>query len=182
MRIGKSAPIKTAIMVLAWIMVWGAGDRWTIGHNAVLAAERTNLAVGKTAAASNVYQNNPKYGAAKAVDGQSSTRWAADTSGGSYWLQVDLGREHVADQFIVREYQSRMTSYSIQYSLDAVTWKTATSGSKAPGPTDTDTTLNPESPIQARYVKLVVDAASSGVSVYEFEIYGQIPQGGETCG
>lgn len=57
------------------------------------AAADTNLALNKTATASDV-ESGTSFTADKAVDGNSSTRWAtnADNAGTApKWLQVDFG-------------------------------------------------------------------------------------------
>ena len=48
-----------------------------------------SLTAGKTAKASNVYENNGNFGADKAVDDEEETRWATDAGTGPCWLEVD---------------------------------------------------------------------------------------------
>ncbi|OAB30842.1 hypothetical protein PMSM_22160 [Paenibacillus macquariensis subsp. macquariensis] len=177
MILQRNVQLRSIVMVLTLVLILGTLSS-ALGSRMIY-AERTNLALGKTATASNVFQNKPNYDASRAVDGQASSRWASDTSQEPYWLQVDLGREFAFDQIVISEYQSRMTSYSIQYSSDGTTWNTGSTGTKASGTKDTVTDIDLDHPITGRYVKLGVDTASSGISIYEFEIYGEIPIGGE---
>ena len=50
-----------------------------------------SLAYGRTATASNVYQNSPEYSADKAFDDDPDTRWGCDWGTHACWLEVDLG-------------------------------------------------------------------------------------------
>lgn len=148
------------------------------GPDAAQAAE-TNLAMGKTATASGVYHDNPTYAASRAVDGQSTSRWATDAIPPPHWLRVDLARTFTFDRVVIGEYQSRITTYAIQTSADGASWQTVHRATKQAGSAHTTTTVELDEPATGRYVRLLIDAASTGPSVYEFEVYGEVPIGGE---
>jgi galactosylceramidase len=85
-----------------------------------------NLAQGKRATASSQWSD--QYAARFAVDGDDNTRWnsAAGKLAGE-WLQVDFGRKIQFDLVSVRQFDARITKYTIQYP-DGDRWLDAVSG------------------------------------------------------
>ena len=140
-----------------------------------------NLAAGKlaTADSSCSAQETPN----KAVNGSlvngTADRWCS--SGGSKWLQVDLGATYTLSSFTLRHAGAggkgtaqNTRDFNIQLSTDNVNWSTAVnvSGNKAA------TTTHAIAPSAARYVRLnVINGAQPGQAnvarIYELEAYGQ---------
>lgn len=93
-----------------------------IGYLAKNANPHANLALGKTAVASSVYDQDFK--ADYALDDNNGTLWKARNNVGPSWLKVDLGKIYnirsVHTQF---EYATWYYQYQIEYSLDGKTWK-----------------------------------------------------------
>jgi alpha-L-fucosidase len=127
-----------------------------------------SLTEGKKATASNVFQKNNHYGAAKAVDGDDHTRWATDGSTGPCWLEVDLGQPQTFDRAVIQEcvdYGVRVKAFELQYK-DGDEWKTFHSG-KAIG-------RNLEvkfAPVTARHVRLNITEGQGGPTIFEFQIF-----------
>ncbi|MFC6230011.1 discoidin domain-containing protein [Paenibacillus allorhizosphaerae] len=130
----------------------------------------SNLAQGKTVTASSTW--SASYSADKAVDGDEGTRWsAASGTSGNQWLTVDLGQPQAFNKVTIREYQSRITGYKIQYSNDGVSWNDAKTGTKSSGTTNTVTNVELDGTFTARYVRLLMAEASNTPTIFEFEIY-----------
>ena len=77
---------------------------------AVLAGSRS-LATGKKAMASNVFQGMAEYGADKAFDGNSETRWATDSGTKSAWLEVDLGKPVTIGRAVIEQAYPRVKAH-----------------------------------------------------------------------
>lgn len=85
-------------------------------------AEGTDLARGATATASSA---DTGKGAALAVDGNLTTRWAvsvADRSRADSWIAVDLGQEREFDRVTLRWEAAAGRAYVLQGSADGETW------------------------------------------------------------
>lgn len=117
---------------------------------------------GKTAVASNVYQNNvAQYGPAAAVDGNFLTRWATGNVA-TATLEVDLGGPVSIGGAVITEEYDRVQKFEIQYK-DGDTWKTLTAG----------TTIGANRKVTfphvaARYVRLNILQSTSGPTISEF--------------
>ncbi|MFB7513505.1 discoidin domain-containing protein [Streptomyces sp. NPDC056144] len=132
-----------------------------------LADPRTDLALGAAATASSV--NVTGRDAAKAVDGDPTTRWGS-TYADPQWLTVDLGASyHVSGVRLVWE-TAYGSSYQIQVSDDGSTWTTAYSTTTGAGGVERVSSLT----ATGRYVRLhgTVRGTSYGYSLWNFEVYG----------
>jgi len=136
-----------------------------------------NPALNKAAVASSV--EGPAYAAAKAVDGNLTTRWSSTGQNPGnpapwiQWVYVDLGTTHYINQVVVRWEAAYASSYEIQVSDDAVNWTPAYSTSTGDGNND----YIAFSPLaHGRYVRLYClergPAWAWGYSLWELEIYG----------
>jgi alpha-L-fucosidase len=127
-----------------------------------------SLTTGKKARASNVYQNDDNYDAAKAVDGDDGTRWATDASTGLCWLEVDLGKPQTFDRAVIEEcvdFGVRVKAFELQYK-DSDTWKTFHAG-KGIGPH-----LEAKfAPVTARIVRLNITEGQGGPTINEFLLF-----------
>ena len=80
-----------------------------------------SLAVGKKATASNVFQGMAEFGADKAFDGNSETRWATDSGTKSAWLEVDLGKPATIGRAVIEQAfpeLKRVRKFAIEYWQD----------------------------------------------------------------
>jgi len=86
---------------------------------------------GAKATASAVAGDNSHYGAAKATDGDSETRWATPDETKQCWLRIDLSGATVIDGIEIDEYMnthtSRITKFEVQAEVDGK-WTTIHQG------------------------------------------------------
>jgi RHS repeat-associated protein len=127
----------------------------------------TNLALNKTATASSIQGSGLE--AAKAVDGNTGTRWSS-ASTNSEWLYVDLGGSNYIDTVKLRWENAYGLDYKIQFSGDASQWTDAahiTNGAY-------EYRAIPTGHAIARYVKMqgITRGTGYGYSIWEFEVIG----------
>lgn len=129
----------------------------------------SNIALNKTAIVSNYYQDNSSYDAAKAVDGNLTTRWATDDNITTTTLEVDLGGTYTFGKTVITEYQSRTASYKIQY-WNGSAWKDAFTGTTIGTSGKTDNFTN----VTGTKLRLNILSVTGtkGPSIYEFAVYG----------
>jgi alpha-L-fucosidase len=141
-------------------------DRPASGLPAVDVSAPVSLTTGKAATASNYYQNDADYGPAKAVDGNSQTRWATDVGTASAWLEVDLGATKTFDCAVLMEaYPGRVRSFQLQW-RNGSNWQTFATGTTI-GEAWSRTFI----PVTARRVRLSITAATEGPSIWEFQLF-----------
>lgn len=96
-------------------------------HDALQKIFGTDLALGKTATASNIRGGDPDFGADKAVDGDKNTYWATDDGVTNATLEVDLGGEQEFNVIRLEEMITlgqRVAEYKIEAWDDgAENWK-----------------------------------------------------------
>ena len=93
-------------------------DREANGIPAVDVPAPVSLTTRAKATASNVYQNQPEYGADKAVNGNSDTRWATDNGIKSAWLELDLGKPSTFSRAVIKQAYpelGRIRKFAIEY-------------------------------------------------------------------
>lgn len=124
-----------------------------------------NLSIGSTATAS-----TEKEPAAKAIDGDGTTRWQAELNDDE-WLQVDLGRVNTVNTVKINWEAAYAEKYEIQVSKDGERWTTV---AKENGLVGEITSSFPAT--QARYVRMqgVKRGTAYGYSIYEMEVYGAL--------
>ncbi|WP_238018807.1 discoidin domain-containing protein [Dactylosporangium sp. AC04546] len=137
----------------------------TVTVELTLSAAAVNLAQGKPATASS--SSSADQTAAKAVDGDLATRWAASQDPNN-WIQVDLGATVTLREVVLRWETSYAKSYRLQASTDGSTWRDAYTQANSPGGTERLAVSG-----QARYVRMQGVALSGqwGYSLYEMEVY-----------
>jgi alpha-L-fucosidase len=125
-----------------------------------------SLTTKARATASNSYQNQTQYGADKAVDGKTETRWACDAGVRHAWLEVDLGRPRTFDRVRMSEaFPNRVRKFELEY-LDGSEWRTFRAG-----------TVIGESwtcrfvPVTAQRVRLNIIEATDGPTLWEFQLF-----------
>ncbi|GHJ47739.1 hypothetical protein Cs7R123_50810 [Catellatospora sp. TT07R-123] len=132
------------------------------------AAAETLLSQGKPATASSVEAST--FGAAKAVDGSSTTRWASAEGHDPEWIRLDLGASYSITRVLLNWEAAYGKTYQIQTSPDAASWTTIYSTSTGNGAADDLTGLSGT----GRYVRMYGTArgTSYGYSLFEFQVYG----------
>jgi hypothetical protein len=125
-----------------------------------------NLALTSSAVASNTYQNDPNYGAGKAIDGDYSTRWATDAGVHAATLEVDLPFAAPISRTVLTEDPSyrRIQAYSIDY-WNGSNWVTAASGG-VPSATQLDAFAS----VTTTKIRLTITQATDGPTVDEFQV------------
>lgn len=122
----------------------------------------TDLARGKTATASGIWNNNQDFAASKAIDGNGISYWASNTTG-STWIKIDLqGRSNV--NRLKMKWETGGT-YTIEVSADDITYTTVATGTSVSGGGITDDTFTSS---LARYVRV---SAGSYRAIYNLEVY-----------
>ena len=125
-----------------------------------------SLTLGKQATASSTWPG-AGYEADKAIDGDEQTRWGAAPSARNAWLQVDLGKETLVGQAVVKELAYRRVERFTIECRDGDTWRVVASGTTIAG-----TKVLDFSPVTARYVRLNTLQAREVPTIEEFELYG----------
>ncbi|MFI7547527.1 discoidin domain-containing protein [Actinoplanes sp. NPDC049599] len=125
----------------------------------------TNAAQGKPATASS--QEGADVAAAKAVDGDTGSRWSSEFSD-PQWLRVDLGTSQSVCQVVLQWEGAYAKAYKIQTSADGTTWTDIHSTTTGAGGTETLTVTG-----TGRYVRMygTTRASGYGYSLYEFKIF-----------
>lgn len=125
-----------------------------------------NLAMGKPTTASSVEVAG--YEAAKATDGDTTTRWSSAYSD-SQWIAVDLGATYTLNQVSLVWEDAYAKSYQIQISTDNVNWTPIYNTTNGKGGTETFPVSG-----TGRYVRMygTARATSYGYSLYEFKVFG----------
>ncbi len=128
--------------------------------------ERSNsVAFGKSAKASNTFQNSKQYAPAQALDDDSKTRWATDAGTKTAWLEVDLGKETAVARAMIHEGNwDRIRKFNLEYKVDSE-WKIAYAG----------TTIGSEKQfdfdsVKARYFRLNILEAVEGPTIWEVQL------------
>ncbi|GAA0137808.1 hypothetical protein YSY43_46490 [Paenibacillus sp. YSY-4.3] len=140
------------------------------------AAAESNLALGKTAVASSIEDED--FIAANAVDGSATTRWASLQGNDPSWIYVDLGETQSISKVRLNWEAAYAKSYTIQISNDngiPSNW------------TDVYSTVNGVGGVEvidlsvqdARYVRVYGTERGTeyGYSLYDFEVYGAYDAG-----
>jgi hypothetical protein len=125
-----------------------------------------NLAIGKTASASSIWDVN--YSADKANDANMSTRW--NTAAGktaNEWLQIDFGANTSFNKIITKENPAfqRISGYKLQY-YNGTSWVDLVTGTTV-GTSKVDNFAT----VTASKVRLYITAASDCPTIDEFEVY-----------
>ena len=135
---------------------------------AVAVPAPVSLTTKAKASASNVYRNQPAYGADKAVDGNPDTRWATDPGAKSAWLEVDLGQPKSFSRAVIRQAYPelrRVRKFAIEYLQDAQ-WKPCYEG------VNLGARLAARfAPVTAQRVRLNLTETTDGPTIWEFQLF-----------
>jgi len=130
-------------------------------------AASASLAVGKQAAASNVFQGNAAmHGADKAFDDDPETRWATDAGTRAATLQVDLGKPETVGRAVICEaYAGRIQEFAIEYQKDG-RWQEAARGRRAGENAEVKFPA-----VAAQVWRLNILKAGEGPTIWEFQLF-----------
>ncbi|MGI5241873.1 discoidin domain-containing protein [Dactylosporangium sp. CA-139066] len=134
---------------------------------AATACGTTNLALNRPATASSA--ESATLSAAKAVDGDASTRWSSAHGVDPQWIQIDLGQSTQICQVVLQWQRSYAKAYRIEVSSDGVNgWTPIYSTTTGPGGTETLAVSG-----SGRYIRMygTTRATQYGYSLYEFSVY-----------
>ncbi|WP_219721950.1 chitosanase [Microbacterium aurantiacum] len=108
--------------------------------------------------------------AAKAVDGDASTRWASTEGVDNQWVRVDLGAGAKIDKVVLKWEAAYASKYRIETSNDGTTWTVLKTEAAGNGGTDEHAALNGT----GRYLRIFGTARGTayGYSLFEVEAYG----------
>ncbi|MEP4078395.1 discoidin domain-containing protein [Haloferula sp.] len=124
--------------------------------------EPVNIALNQPASSNSVHSSS--YSAAKAVDGNFSTRWASKDSS-TPWLEVDFGSTVRVNGARFVEYRDRIRSYEIQVYNDG--WETAFEGGN---PSADQEDWFPV--VEGSKFRLNILSSTIDPTIWEFELYG----------
>lgn len=174
------APIRARYVRFLITSPTGAGNYFRVKEFAVHGEMPSNIAISKKASASDVFygQKHASY----AVDGDPSTYWqtAANVSS-PHWLKVDLGAASSINSMATHfdSGYNVASDFTLQFSN---TGDFSATGSAAPYEVHITNNASPDpvsrfdSPVKARYVRLLVNQPTSGFfRVKELEINGSTP-------
>lgn len=129
----------------------------------------TNIALNKTTTASSV--ENTSRTAVEATDGKTNTRWASSRKDEN-WIMIDLGLVYALNGVKLHWETAYASSYQIQTSVDGSTWVNIYSTTQGKGSIE-NLSINGI----GRYVRMngIKRATEWGYSLWEFEVYGFVP-------
>ncbi|PYY49662.1 discoidin domain-containing protein [Curtobacterium sp. MCBD17_023] len=124
------------------------------------------LSTGRPAVASST--DSSSRSAAKAVDGNTATRWASARTD-AQWLRVDLGRTAAISSITLRWEVAYAKAYKLQVSADAKTWTTVSNVTAGKGGVVRKAVSG-----TGRYVRMlgVQRGTVHGYSLWEFQVTG----------
>ncbi len=143
------------------------------GFGAYFNPREKNTASGSVAAhkpvkVSNVHPSGTQFGGDKAVDDDTATRWATADETRKCWLEVDLQKIETIARVRIKELQSRIRKFQLEYKLKPEdSWKIALAGGAA------GTNYAKSFPaVKARYVRLNILEAGFAPTIWEFQVFG----------
>jgi alpha-L-fucosidase len=134
------------------------------GEIAPVSLPSASLAFEKKTRASNVFQKNPHYGPAMAVDDDEATRWATDSGTHQAWLEVDLGKATTFNRVKISEAYDRVQQFELQY-INNGQWRTIIDGTKIG-----QNYVEDFEPVKAKQVRLNILDATEGPTIWEFQL------------
>jgi len=133
--------------------------------------EPVSLIAQKPATASDVHGNQTEYGADKAVDGDSQTRWATNDGTSECWLEADAGAPVTFSSIRICEFAPRIQKFQIEYrESESDAWQVAMIGAQA------GLDYNAEFPVvTGRFIRLHILSATEAPTIYEFQVFAPLP-------
>ncbi len=162
-RLRAAGLFATVTAVLATYLVATTGGA---------AAAEISLSQGKPVTVSST-ENGGTPGSA-AVDGNAGTRWSSAFSD-PQWIRIDLGSSQAVTRIFLDWEGAYARNFQLQSSADGNNWSTFHTTTNHNG-ADQSLTVN----VTTRYVRLYATARATqyGVSLWEFQVFGQSSGGG----
>ncbi|SEC11434.1 Fibronectin type III domain-containing protein [Amycolatopsis tolypomycina] len=134
------------------------------------------LSQGKPVATSTIESSS--YTGAKAVDGNTSTRWASAEGADPQWLRIDLGQTATIHRVVLNWEAAYAKKYRIEVSADGTTFTTAATIDTGDGKIDDLGGLT----ARGRFVRFVglTRGTSYGYSFWEMQVFGGTDSSGDT--
>ncbi|MFK4088094.1 discoidin domain-containing protein [Kribbella sp. NPDC020789] len=149
-----------------------------LGGSAALAGTTADslLSQGKPALASSIEDST--FPASKAVDGNTTTRWASQEGIDPQWIRIDLGQPADIHRVKLIWEAAYASEYRIEVSNDGTTFSTIKSLTGQNGGTDDNLSLTGH----GRYVRIVGTKRGTpyGYSLFEAQVYGVLDSTGDT--
>ena len=136
----------------------------------VIPEDNGNLALNKPSTSSTPLNAPNRPAESRGNDGDLSSAWF--TNGENQWWAVDLGKAKKIDKVIIKWEGAFASGYSIQVSLDNVTFTTVFTTTTGAGGNVTHSF----DPVDARYVKLLLTTKGTPweMTFWEFEVYASV--------
>ncbi|WP_446039266.1 CARDB domain-containing protein [Streptomyces sp. SID1121] len=145
------------------------------GATTATAADRPNVAAGRTASASGSEGSHP---AANVTDGNQQTYWEGPNNGFPGWVQADLGSAVAVDQVVLRlptTWEARTQAVAVQGSTNGTTFSTlSASAARAFSPASGNTVTIDFTSTSVRYVRVNITGNTGwpAAQVSELAVYG----------
>ncbi|MEI6647486.1 MAG: alpha-L-fucosidase [bacterium] len=157
----KQGFILVGILMTSVTMAKGSGDE---AQSTSAAVKVVPLSQGKAATCSSLWAAG--YAAAKAFDGDDSTRWAAAVKTNSGWIAVDLGAEMEVGGAIIKEFLAPRTErFALEYQQDGQ-WKEVLNDHAIMG-----VKKLLFAPVKARHFRLNILDSWDTPTIEEFQLY-----------
>ncbi|MFJ1600752.1 CARDB domain-containing protein [Streptomyces sp. NPDC088261] len=145
------------------------------GTTTATAADRPNVAAGRTASASGSEGSHP---AANVTDGNQQTYWEGPNNGFPGWVQADLGSAVAVDQVVLKlptTWEARTQAVAVQGSTNGTTFSTlSASAARAFSPASANTVTIDFTSTSVRYVRVNITGNTGwpAAQVSELAVYG----------
>ena len=137
--------------------------------NPLVPAGSGALTAHRPATASDVHPGGTQYGADKAVDDDSETRWATSDTVKQAWLEVELAQPSTLSRLVIRELDPRISKFQLQYKNGpADEWKSAFDGTRAGVKFSASFP-----PVTAARVRLNILDSTRPPSIWEFQVFAK---------
>jgi len=146
-------------------------QRRIIEYQTDVSVSNTNLSLSATASASSTRSSNV---AANAKDGDTGTKWQANTKGPNEWLAMDYGNAVTADKMVIKDDGNIVSAITIEFSDNGSSWTAVGSPTIVESPSKTFT-ITFTSTSHRYFRALFPDVSSSDqVGVKEMEAYSTV--------
>lgn len=133
-----------------------------------------NIALNQAVKVSSTSAKDSANVAAKAVDGDGSSRWSSARDSNADWFMIDLGGEATIQAVNIAWEAARSSAYTLEISDDQKTW---TPLKLITEPTSLVDNIILDNSATGRYIRINSTQSVSpkyGISIFEFEVYGSV--------
>ncbi|UOQ90281.1 discoidin domain-containing protein [Agromyces endophyticus] len=139
---------------------------------AATAAAPPNLALTATATASSTELDDARFVPAHVNDGDASTRWSSKYQDDN-WVQLALAEPADVERVVIDWPNACARAFSIQTSVDGVTWTTQAERTSATCPRTDDIEIDAGGPVGFVRMQGAQRWSTWGYSIAEFAVYDQ---------